>query len=55
MNNITRKVFERTFQQGQRIALNELVDEGRGNYRTELLFENATGVFNLKLPNSSEL
>lgn len=50
-----RVVFERTWNKGQRIALNELVDQGRGNYRTEITFENATGMFNLKLPTSSEL
>lgn len=50
-----RMVFERAFHKGQRIALNEIVEEGRGNYRTEIAFENATGVFNLKLPASSEL
>jgi hypothetical protein len=48
-------VFERSFSRGQRVAINELVQEGRGNYRVEIMFEEATGVFRLRLPTAAEL
>jgi hypothetical protein len=48
-------VFERSFSRGQRVAINELVQEGRGNYRIEIDFEEATGVFRLRLPTAAEL
>ena len=50
-----RAIFEAEFSKGQEINLNETLDNGRGNYTIRLIFQNATGVFNLKLPSGSQL
>lgn len=49
------KVFERKFSRGQRIAINESIDQGYGFYRVALEFEDATGYFSMKLPTNAEL
>ena len=49
------EVFEETFRMGQVIGLNEVFDEGRGEYQIVLEFRDATGVFGVDLPTSSEL
>lgn len=48
-------VFEETYRRGQRIAVDEVFEEGRGVYRVELTFRAATGVFRVGLPDGSEL
>lgn len=48
-------VFEETYRRGQRIAVDEVFEEGRGLYRVELTFRAATGVFRVGLPDGSEL
>lgn len=48
-------VFEETYRRGQRIAVDEVFEEGRGIYRVELTFRAATGVFRVGLPDGSEL
>lgn len=48
-------VFERTFRRGERIALNELIQEGVGVYTVWLDFDQATGYFRLRLPTGAEL
>lgn len=50
-----RKVFERTFSEGQRLDLAETIRQGRGIYRVELAFEDATGLFRMTMPTSAEL
>lgn len=49
------KVFERKFSRGQRIALNESINQGYGFYRVQLEFDDATGYFSVKLPTNAEL
>lgn len=48
-------VFERTYRKGERVALNELVQEGTGEYTVRLILEEATGLFRLSLPAAAEL
>lgn len=48
-------VFEETYRRGQRIAVNDVFDEGRGEYRIELSFRDASGTFRVGVPNGSEL
>lgn len=49
------KVFERVFSKGQRVALNQVIAQGVGIYRVQLEFEDATGLFRVKLPTAAEL
>lgn len=51
----TEEIFEQTYNTGQAIALNEVFEEGRGEYQVVMEFDNATGIFNVDLPRSSEL
>ncbi len=48
-------VFERTFRTGERVALNELIQEGRGDYTVRLEFTEGTGMFTLRMPAAAEL
>lgn len=48
-------VYEEAFRAGQSIRLNEQFDEGRGQYQVVLEFRDATGIFHVDLPTSSEL
>lgn len=50
-----KEVFEQEFRAGQIINLSELIDEGVGVYRVQLIFNDATGLFKVKLPSASEL
>lgn len=43
-------LFEETFQRGQRIAIDQLFEEGRGTYGVRLTFRDATGIFNVRFP-----
>lgn len=51
----SQTVFERTYRRGERVALNELIQEGTGNYTVSLDFEQGTGWFRLRLPTGAEL
>lgn len=48
-------VYEEVFQEGRIVALNELFEEGAGEYRVELHFSGATGLFRMPMPTSAEL
>jgi hypothetical protein len=48
-------IFERTYRRGERIAIDELFDEGRGEYRVTLRFLDATGLFTIRFPPNVEL
>jgi hypothetical protein len=48
-------VFEESFRSGQRIAIDEVFEEGRGSYLVELRFHGATGVFRVRMPTGTEL
>lgn len=48
-------LYEETFGEGRSIALRRDFDAGAGEYRVELHFSGATGLFRVPLPNSSEL
>ncbi|HEX7004855.1 MAG TPA: hypothetical protein VF168_11790 [Trueperaceae bacterium] len=49
------KVFEQTYGRGERIALDQVLAEGRGIYSVQLQFEDATGLFRVSLPTAAEL
>jgi hypothetical protein len=48
-------IFERTYRRGERIAIDELFDEGRGDYRVTLRFRDATGLFTVRFPQNVDL
>jgi hypothetical protein len=48
-------IFEEVFSQGQSIDLSETLKNGQGEYRLRIIFDNATGIFNVKLPKGTEL
>jgi hypothetical protein len=48
-------VFEQEFSQGQSINISETLKNGQGQYRLKILFENATGMFRVKVPKGIEL
>lgn len=48
-------LYERTFTRGERIEIDDFVEEGSGEYAVELTFEGATGLFRVPMPNASEL
>jgi hypothetical protein len=48
-------IFERTYRRGERIAIDELFDEGRGDYRVTLRFRDVTGLFTVRFPPNVEL
>lgn len=48
-------IFERTYRRGERIAIDELFDEGRGDYRVTLRFRDATGLFTVRFPSNVDL
>lgn len=49
------EIFEETYRAGQMVTLNEVFDEGRGQYQIVMEFRDATGVFGVDLPTSSQL
>ena len=51
----SQTVYERTYRRGERVALNELIQEGTGVYTVRLDFEQATGWFRLRLPTGAQL
>ncbi len=48
-------VFKEAYTEGQRIDLEEVMRQGTGTYRVRLVFEDATGLFRVRVPRSSEL
>lgn len=48
-------LFEETFEEGRAVSLNQMFEEGAGEYRVELHFSGATGLFRMPMPNSAEL
>lgn len=48
-------IFERTYRRGERIALDELFNEGQGEYRVTLRFLDAVGLFTVRFPPNVEL
>lgn len=48
-------IFEETYRAGQVIRIDEVFEEGRGQYRVIMEFQNVTGIFNVTLPRSTEL
>ena len=48
-------VFQRVYNTGERIALNELVEAGTGIYTVVLDFNEGSGLFNVSLPTAAEL
>ncbi len=50
-----REIFDETYSFGERIDLNELLDEGFGRYTVRLDFSEATGLFRFRVPGQPEL
>lgn len=48
-------LFERSYRQGENIALNEVFDAGGGIYTVEANYQDATGLFRVGMPGGSEL
>ena len=51
----SKQVFEQQYQQGQRIAIDERFEEGKGIYTLKLTFEKASATLRVGLPNSAQL
>ena len=49
------RVFREEFHQGERIDISRVLERGSGFYRVYLIFDNATGLFSVDVPTSSEL
>lgn len=49
------KIFEQTYRQGERIAIDQAFQSGIGDYSVVLTFDQATGLFRLKMPGQSQL
>lgn len=50
-----RLLFEETWHRGQRIAFDRLFEMGGGIYTARVTYEDATGVFNLEMPDGIDL
>jgi hypothetical protein len=48
-------VFEEEFSKGQTINISETLKNGQGQYRLKILFQDATGIFKVKVPKGIEL
>jgi len=48
-------IFDRTYQAGDRIAIDQSFKSGKGDYTIVLQFNDATGLFRLRLPNENQL
>jgi hypothetical protein len=48
-------IFDRTYQTGDRIAIDQTFKAGQGDYTVVLQFNDATGLFRLRLPNENLL
>jgi len=49
------QLFERSYRQGERIALNEVFASGGGIYTVQVRYQDATGLFHLDMPGGTEL
>lgn len=50
-----RKVFEEVYLVGQTINLIETMEEGQGVYEVRMIYDDATGLFTLELPEAGTL
>lgn len=50
-----RLIFEQTYGRGQRIAIAERFDQGRGIYTVAVTYDDASGTFRFGFPRPSEL
>lgn len=50
-----RVLFEQSYRKGERIAIDQPFDGGAGDYTIRMVFDDATGLFRLKLPANSAL
>ncbi len=50
-----RVLLEQTYATGQRIALNQTFDAGRGIYRVRVTYADVSGTFRFSFPRPSEL
>lgn len=48
-------IFSEEYSEGQMIDLERTLRQGTGYYRIRLVFEDATGLFRMQVPRSSEL
>ncbi len=48
-------IFDRTYQTGERIAIDQAFKAGQGDYTIVLQFNDATGLFRLRVPNENQL
>ncbi|HRN18892.1 MAG: hypothetical protein WC972_00825 [Trueperaceae bacterium] len=49
------RIFEGTYVKGQRVALDRIFENGGGVYTVKVTYQDATGIFNLKLPGGPDL
>lgn len=50
-----RRVFQESFREGEAIRVTETLKQGSGIYRIRLVFEDATGFFEIDVPTANEL
>ena len=50
-----RLIFEQEYGAGQRININEALDRGNGRYTVRIIYQDATGLFDLDLPTNNSL
>ncbi|MEJ2292037.1 MAG: hypothetical protein P8Y05_10020 [Deinococcales bacterium] len=48
-------LFDKTYQAGERIAIDQSFKGGKGDYIVRLIFSDATGLFRLRLPDRLNL
>jgi hypothetical protein len=48
-------VFEQTWTKGQRIAFDRLFEQGGGIYTVYVTYRDATGIYNLHMPDGIDL
>jgi hypothetical protein len=50
-----KKVFDKEFDTGQDIQLNEIIKSGKGRYTVRILYEGATGIFRMNASGQGRL
>lgn len=45
-------IFEQNYRRGERIAIDQVFDEGAGDYGVRLTFREATGVYSIQFPSN---
>lgn len=50
-----RPLFDHTYQTGETIAIDRAFKGGKGDYTVQLTFDDATGLFRLRLPDTNQL